>query len=164
MSQSLQAQQFERLLDQHKAILYKVSRTYAAYEPDDLAQEIAIQLWRSFPSFDPSRSKFSTWMYRVALNTAISFQRRERLRAHKPLDEELLTLPPRADPNLHDELRMLREWIANLERPVDKALVLLFLEGESHRGIAEILGISESNAATKLARLKENMRKDLTGK
>lgn len=156
-----QAQQFEHLLELHKPILYKVSRTYAPAATDDLAQEIAIQLWRSFPSFDPARAKFSTWMYRIALNVAISFQRRERIRAHQPLGEGLLTLQP--EPS-NDELRMLHDWIARLERPVDKALVLLFLDGESHRAIADILGLSETNVATKLARLKETMRKDLTGK
>jgi RNA polymerase sigma-70 factor (ECF subfamily) len=109
-----------------------------------------------------ARSKFSTWMYRIALNVSISFQRRERIRTHEPLLGVLLE-PEAPQTEGSVERQMPYRWIDGLERPLDKALVLLFLEGEPHQGIAEILGITESNVATKLGRLKDTMRKDLAG-
>lgn len=154
-------EQFEVLLEQHRGILYKIARLYGRSREDqqDLAQEIAVQLWRSFETFDPGRAKFSTWMYRVALNVAVSYQRRERIRAHEPLDE-LLPAAPAAFPP--DEVRMLYDWIGRLE-PVNRALMLLHLEGFHYEQIAATLGISPTNTATRLSRLKEAMRKDLSG-
>jgi RNA polymerase sigma-70 factor (ECF subfamily) len=152
---------FQTLVEAHKRLLYKVCRTFGR-EPadrDDLAQEITAQLWRSFASFD-DRAKFSTWMYRIALNVAISFQRRERTRARYVIadDERLLELPDdREGPP--PELAVLFELIDQLG-PLDKALMLLYLDGNSHREIGEVLGISEHNVATKMNRLKQAMRGD----
>lgn len=150
--------QFQTLLEDHKRLLYKVCRTFGR-EPadrDDLAQEIAAQLWRSFPSFD-GRAAFSTWMYRIALNVAISYQRRERTRARYVIsdDEKLLELADERETSPH--LAELFARIAELA-PLDKALMLLYLDGHDHREIGEVLGITEHNVATKLNRLKQAMR------
>jgi RNA polymerase sigma-70 factor (ECF subfamily) len=151
---------FERLLDQHKGILYRMGRLYGGPAgSDDLMQEIALQLWRSLSAYRPDAGKLSTWIYRVALNVAISHQRRERVRQTEPLEP----LIQAAGPTESDDVRMLYRWIAKLDRPGDKALLLLYLEGQSHREIAEILGITEANAATRLSRLKDAMRKELVG-
>jgi RNA polymerase sigma factor (sigma-70 family) len=152
---------FQTLLEAHKRLLYKVCRTFGR-EPadrDDLAQEITAQLWRSFPSFD-DRAAFSTWMYRIALNVAISFQRRERTRTRYVIsdDERLLELSDEREPP-PAELAALFALIEQLA-PLDKALVLLYLDGHSHREIGDVLGISEHNVATKINRLKQSMRVD----
>ncbi|MDP9110282.1 MAG: sigma-70 family RNA polymerase sigma factor [Candidatus Eremiobacteraeota bacterium] len=152
-------ERFAQLVDDHKKIVYKVCTSYCRNrgDRDDLAQEIIIQLWRSFPSFD-DRVSFSTWMYRVALNVAISFYRREATRAKHlaPADERLLEIAHAPD----DEspgLEMLHRYIDDLD-PMNKALALLYLDDYSHREIASVLGLSETNVATKIHRLKSSMK------
>lgn len=151
-------QRFEDLLREHRKIVLKVASVYAHGPQDrgDLAQEITIQLWRSFPRYDPER-RFSTWMYRVALNVGISFARRERTRDSRfePLADGADIA---ADPDEPDErLRMLHAVIAGLSE-LDRALIVLYLEERPHSEIAAILGISETNVATKIGRLKQRLR------
>jgi RNA polymerase sigma factor (sigma-70 family) len=148
------------LLDAHKGILYKVANSYCPRVEDrsDLIQEISLQVWRSYPRFD-GRCKFSTWMYRIALNVAISFHRQER--AHHHLlsgDDHLRDIPdtPEAGPTT-DEIEALQRFIKGLDG-LNKALVLLYLDDHSHQEIAEILGISATNVATKIARIKQRIR------
>src|SRR5688500_16474102 len=141
-------QQFGDLLERHRRIVFKVANTYAWHQDDraDLAQEIAAQMWRAFPNYDPTRS-FSTWMYRVALNVAISFVRSDsqRQRHAVPLDENLHDVATEGtDHEADQQVRVLHRFIAHLE-PLSRALLLLYLDDRSHREIAEILGISESN-------------------
>ena len=157
--------QFRELLERHRGIVFKVANSYArgAQDREDLAQEIAVQLWRAFPKYDGARS-FSTWMYRVALNVAISHLR-ERSRYenhHEPLD---LALHDGADagmqPDTDARVRELYRCIARLD-PLDRALLILYLDERSQRDIAEILGISETNVATRIGRLKERLRNDMS--
>ncbi len=161
---------FAALLDQHRGIVFKVAATYCRHIEDrqDLAQEIAAQLWRAFPGYDPARS-FSTWMYRIALNVAISQVRNtgHRHRHWAPLDDHLeaaldsITVDDSSAQHEADE--QLRALYAVIDRqsPMDRALLLLWLEDRSQREIAEIIGISESNVATKLNRLKQRIRRQL---
>ena len=154
-------EKFADLLDAHRRILYKVSNLYCrnADDREDLTQEIAVQLWRSYSSFD-ERCRFSTWMYRVAINTAISFARREGTRAKHIVstDERLLNVAgPVREP---DELRLLHDFIDRLA-PLDKALILLYLDGNSYREISEVLGITETNASTRVNRLRQTMKNEL---
>ena len=146
---------FQSLLEQHKKILYKVCNSYCRNRDDreDLAQEIIVQLWRSFRIYD-GRSRFSTWMYRVALNVAISFYRRESVRTrHVILPEESLLDVVDEKESQPDEMRLLYESIERLD-PLNKALILLYLDGHSYAEVGEVLGISETNVATKISRLK----------
>src|SRR5687768_4599687 len=156
-------QQFGELLERHRGIVFKVANTYAWHQDDraDLAQEIAAQLWRAFPGYDPARS-FSTWMYRVALNVAISHVRSDsqRQRHAVPLDEDLNDVATEGDHEAGQQVRALHRFIARLE-PLNRALLLLYLDDRSHRESAEILGISESNVATKLGRLKQRIRSEI---
>jgi RNA polymerase sigma-70 factor (ECF subfamily) len=150
---------FQALLEEHKRLLYKVCYAYAR-EPsdrDELAQEIAVQLWRAFPSFD-ERARFSTWMYRIALNVAISAYRRERTRTRYIVsaDEHLLDVVDDREPPSED-LNRLYALIEGLE-PLERALLLLYLDGHSHAEIADVLGIREGNVATKINRLKGTLR------
>ena len=156
MTKSAFEEHFQGLLEEHKKILYKVSNLYCKNRDDreDLAQEIAIQLWRSFPSFD-ERCRFSTWMYRIALNVAISFYRRENTRTRYIFsdNERLLNAidETAASPS---NMQALYQFIDSFDA-LNRALVLLYLDGNSYLEIAEVLGISETNVATKLSRLKK---------
>lgn len=156
---------FAALLQQHRGIVLKVAGMYCRHadDRDDLAQDICAQLWRAFPKYDRARS-FSTWMYRVALNVAISHVRSSgsRARQSEPLDDALHATIGAAGPahETDEQLRMLYRCIGQLD-PLDRALLLLYLEEHSQREIADILGISETNVATKIGRLKQRIRNDM---
>ncbi len=166
MSASTSHHVFSDLLQRHAGIVFKVANTYARGRDDraDLAQEIAAQLWRAWPKYDPSRN-VTTWMYSIALNVAISYVRSNSLRLRHdavPLDEQLHDIADAngTDPEAEQQLRLLRHFIA-LQPPLDRALLLLYLDECGQREIAEILGISESNVSTKIGRLKQRIRNEL---
>ena len=162
-------EQFAAQLHAHRGIVLKVANTYCrdAQDRQDLAQEIAAQLWRSYPRYDEARP-FSTWMYRVALNVAISHLRyagrRAQVIAPMPENGEELAGNFAFDASQsqasQESLRTLYAVICGLA-PLDRALMLLWLEERSQREIAEILGTSESNVATKLSRLKVRMKQQI---
>jgi len=158
---------FRALLEAHRRIVLKVAGTYARHPDDraDLAQEIAAQLWRAFPGYDAGRP-FSTWMYRIALNVAISHVRQQALRRGvvEPLDDDHAAVPGDAGPDHEtgEAQRVLERLIAALE-PLDRALLLLYLDERPQREIAEVLGISETNVATKIGRLKQRLRQQMAG-
>jgi RNA polymerase sigma factor (sigma-70 family) len=157
-------ERFWELLEQHRRIVFKVANTYGWRPEDraDLAQEIRAQLWRAFPTYDPARS-FSTWMYRVALNVAISFVRsnRHRERHTVPLEDEVHDVADQSDGGAADErIRVLYRVINQLDE-LNRALLLLYLEEHTYREIADILGLSETNVATKISRLKQRLRTDI---
>ena len=156
-------ERFGELLEQHRKIVFKVANSYARTADDraDLAQEISAQLWRAFPGYDESRS-FSTWMYRIALNVAISHLRSvERRDTHTlPLEEsvhESALVGSIAEPD--ERVRALQAFMIQLDL-LNRALLLLVLEERSYRDIAEILGLSETNVATRISRLKHRIRND----
>jgi RNA polymerase sigma factor (sigma-70 family) len=148
-------------LDEHRGILWKVASSFCREDEDrrDLVQEIVVQLWRAFPRFD-EQFRFSTWMYRIAMNVAISFHRSEsrRTRDVMPLEESVLAIA--APDRESDELRLLRWWIDGLDA-LNKALVILYLDGNTAGEIGAVMGISASNVTTKISRLKQRMRHEL---
>lgn len=152
-------QRFFADLDAHKGILSKIARSYCrdAAEREDLVQEVVVQLWRSYPRFD-GRSKFSTWMYKVALNVAISYRRSEVARTRYVITDEASLLNV-AEPIEQEspEIGRLYEFIEALNS-LDRALVLLYLDGHGHAEIAQILGISATNVATKIGRIKQSLQ------
>lgn len=157
-------ERFQTVVDQHKKILYKVCNSYCRNrdDRDDLAQEIIIQLWRSFGKFD-ERYRFSTWMYRIALNVAISFYRRDSTRTKYVVSDEQHLLEAIDDTRSQpEEVRLLYQFIEGLD-PLNKALILLYLDGNSYQEIADVLGISETNVATKISRLKKTMKQEFAG-
>lgn len=157
--------EFGQLLERHRGIVLKVAGSYSRHPEDraDLAQEIAAQLWRAWPGYDPQRT-FSTWMYRIALNVAISHVRDQALRDRHvvALDEDLHDLadPHAADPELERQMHALHRFVQR-QKPLDRALLLLYLDDRKQREIAEILGLSETNVATKIGRLKQRLRDEL---
>lgn len=154
-------ERFAGLIERHRGIVFKVAASYARSREDreDVAQDIAAHLWRAFPSFDGQRA-FTTWMYRIALNVAISHVRARTLRGRHaaPMDEGLEEVPDdhAADPALDQQVRALHRFV-HAQAPLDRALLLLYLEQHAYREIAEILGISETNVATKIHRLKQRI-------
>ena len=154
--------QFEQLLQSHRGIVYKVAGSYSrtASDRDDLAQEICLQLWRAFPDYDEQR-KFSTWMYRVALNVAISQTRRAASRNSEQLESlelfHLETLGGEDSSERQAQLEALQAFIAKLE-PLNRALMLLYLDDHCYAEMAAVLGISETNVATKIGRIKNTLR------
>jgi RNA polymerase sigma-70 factor (ECF subfamily) len=156
-----QETQFRQWLDEHAGLLFKVVRSFAAAPPDsdDLLQEILLQVWLSLPSFR-RESKATTWLYRVALNTAMVWKRRESKHRDRrralPIEIEFVDHRP-APVEAHEErekLERLYEVVRALP-PADRALVLLYLDGLSYSDMAEVIGISESNVGVRLNRIKK---------
>ena len=152
---------FGEWLEAHKAILFKVARAYGATHADreDLFQEIALQVWNSIEAFR-GEAAVTTWIYRVALNTALAWNRKERKHGRGRQDLEaasgLLISPAGRDPRL--------EWIyqriAELDE-VSRSLALLMLDGFSYRDMSQILGLSESNVGVKINRIKATLAAQL---
>ena len=151
---------FIDLVHEHQALLHKVCNFYCSSLQDrqDLFQEIVIQLWRSYPRFR-GEAKFSTWLYRIALNTAISDLRRQ---SRKPRPMELQNIPAEFQDIQYEKekelrLQQLYAAIAQLS-DVEKALVMLYLEDKSYDEMEEILGINQNNLRVKMNRIKEKLR------
>jgi RNA polymerase sigma factor (sigma-70 family) len=149
-------------LDRHRGILVKVAGAYCRDTAgrEDLIAETVAQLWRAYGRFD-ERAAFSTWMYRIAVNVAISFHRNEMRKARnvqpaEPAVLEMLPSPPEAQ--IDDALALVREFIEELDE-LNRALMLLYLDDNSYAEIAAILGISETNVATKIGRIKQRLKR-----
>jgi len=150
---------FLTLINQHKAIIHKVSKMYMNHveEQQDLFQEIVMQLWKAYPTFK-GNSKFSTWMYRVALNTALVYFKKDKRKVDKtPLDENIDIIDVNESELKEEKLAYLYKAVQELNS-IEKALIFLFLENQSHKEIAENLGINEVNARVKLNRTKEKLQ------
>jgi RNA polymerase sigma-70 factor (ECF subfamily) len=154
---------FLALFQAHRAILYKVAFGYCRCREDrvDLVQEMAIQLWRSFGRYD-RRVKFSTWAYRVAMNVAISHFRVEKRRIRDTLPFDDLAYDVAADDPLAgdagDNMQILGRLIDGLDG-LNRALILLYLEGHTSEEIAEIVGISPGNVTTRMNRVKNELQR-----
>jgi RNA polymerase sigma-70 factor (ECF subfamily) len=160
MSRKRQQQFFQEIIEQHKGILFKVARTYCPDEEDrqDLIQEMMIQIWQSVHKYN-DQYKISTWLYRISLNVAISFYRKNSTRTKKftDLNEQMMETPVEDKSKNERQLNLLEQFISELKE-IDKALMILYLEDKSHIEIAEILGMSVSNVGTKVGRIKEKLK------
>lgn len=153
--------EFVKIVSENQGIIHKVCSIYCDSEEDrrDLFQEILVQLWKSYSSFR-SESKFSTWMYRVALNTAItSFKKGKRQPDQNNLSYENIQI---ADENYDNEteeqIRMLHKAIGHLTG-VEKSIILLYLEDKSYEDIADITGITQNYVRVKMNRIKKKLKK-----
>jgi RNA polymerase sigma-70 factor (ECF subfamily) len=154
--------EFLLLLNRHRGIVHRLARVY---EPDaharaDLVQEMILQLWRAYNSFR-SDSQFSTWMYRVCLNTALTFIRKEKSRGRIFLNEYVQGLPGEAPDHNNEQIEMLYNAIYTLS-DADKGMIFLYLEGFSGAEIAVQLGISEVNVRVKLNRIRDKIRQKIS--
>jgi RNA polymerase sigma-70 factor (ECF subfamily) len=148
--------EFLSRVEAHQGIVHKVSFVYGKSFADreDLAQEILLQLWKSFESFD-GRSGFSTWMYRVALNTAITFKRKRKQPLPDP--QEAWVLGEQLEQaELSDDLRTLYRAIARLSA-VEKAIIMQWLDERSYQEIADTMGMSVANVSVRLVRIRARL-------
>ena len=161
MNDEIVKKQFLTLIKDNKGIILKICNSYCPNKNDreDLAQEIIYHLWKSGHTFNADH-KFSTWMYRVALNVAISFYRKGK----KPgpvisMGEHLIDVEDKDEGNNEAEKNntLLLQFINELKE-LDRALIILYLENKSYDEISEILGITESNVGTKINRIKEKLK------
>ena len=154
-------EQFLDILEKNIGILIKLSRVYTkvAQDRDDLINDITLELWKSFKSFNGD-SKISTWIYRVAINTAMNYKRKRKndslfvsLTDFKKED----VFPWLAEQDNSSELEILYNCIDELNE-INKAIILLYLDGNSHDEISEIMGISKTNVGTRIGRIKEQIK------
>jgi RNA polymerase sigma-70 factor (ECF subfamily) len=136
-------EEFVQLMQENKRIIFKICNSYCANKDDrdDLAQEIVYNLWKAFHSFDPDY-KFSTWMYRIALNVAISFYRKEnKFKSHVAFSENLIVFDDNKEESKEVEgnISLLQRFISELKE-IDKSIMLLYLDDKTYKEIAEITG------------------------
>lgn len=150
---------FEQVMMEYKPLLLKVVNSYcqAPADRDDLMQEIAVQIWRSLNRYD-GRVKLSTWLYRVALNVAISFHRKQKNESTETLTQ-VIEAPAQELEN--PQVAQLHRFINQLDE-FNKAIILLYLDDLSHEEISEVLGISKSNVGTRISRIKEKLKQAFT--
>lgn len=158
----LTSSNFLEILKQHERILFKVSNAYCEDPEDrkDIVQEIIIQLWNSKNRYNPEY-KFSTWIYRIALNVAISHYRKasKRKESYVDLNDNLINISENHsdDGDLDQNLEELQRFISELDK-LNKALILLYLEDYTHKEISGVLGVSETNVSTKINRIKKRLK------
>lgn len=151
---------FVTQLDENQNIVHKICRLYTndLDSHNDLFQEITIQLWKAYPKFRGD-SKFSTWMYRVSLNTAITLYRKSKRRINTR-DFEGVSFKISADEyddTVEEQLKLMYDAVKQLN-DIDKALVFLYLEDKNYKEISETLGITEVNARVKMNRIKVKLK------
>ena len=150
---------FTAAIKENEGILFKIASVYTNTVDDrnDLIQEIIYQLWKSYGSFK-QQSRFSTWMYRVALNVAIYQHKVSKKRILTvPIEDQLYHYQQNDDSGMEEKWKLFRQQIEELNL-LDKAIVTLYLDNKSYDEIAEVIGISSSNVGTKLSRIKEKIK------
>ena len=152
--------EFSRLMNQHKGIIYKVVNSYCQHQDhrQDLDQEILTAMWLAIDKFN-NEFKFSTWMYRIALNVAISYYRKDSKRQDKPSvdEEQLINIADlTTEEDKSEEIKQLYRFIGQLDK-LNRAIMILYLESESYESIANSLGLSRTNVATRIGRIKATL-------
>ena len=161
MNTTTDKEKFIRIIKENKRIIYKVIYSYCRDSEDrkDLEQEVIIQLWKSLKTYNETY-KLSTWIYRIALNVAISHYRKDKKRIKNSIsvDEEIFRI---AEDDSDEEQKGRSELLYHFINQLDsfnKAIIILYLEDNSYKDISEILGITETNVATKLSRIKKQLK------
>ena len=151
--------EFIRDIKENEGIIYKVTRVYADNTEDqkDLYQEIVYQLWKSYNSFK-GESLLSTWMYRIALNTAITHLKKEKKKGVQiEIDDKLLNRKDDIDTETEEKISLLYAQIQDLN-VIEKGIILLYLDGKSYDEIAAVTGFTNTNIGTRLARIKQKLK------
>jgi RNA polymerase sigma-70 factor (ECF subfamily) len=151
---------FIAMIEKRKGIIYKIANAYSRSSEDqkDLVQEIILQLWSSYGNYDPEY-KITTWIYRIALNVSITHYRKDVVRKKYtiPMTEQLIDNTDANQDNPAEDILQLRKFIQELDE-MNRALMILYLDGNSHQEISSVLNISVSNVGTKISRIKEKLR------
>lgn len=156
---------FIAIINRHQNLVYKIASLYtnSSEDREDLKQEILYQLWKSIDSFN-QQSGISTWIYRVALNTAIrQLKISKRSIPYTELQEEHHRFHEFEDRDTEEKWQTVRRYINELSL-LDKGIVILYLESKTYEEIAEVIGISASNVGTRLSRIKEKIRQQVSDK
>lgn len=151
--------EFTKMVRDHEGIIFKISTMYTEHQQDqkDLYQDIVYQLWKSFDSFR-NESKRSTWMYRVAMNTAITHYKKDRRKQPTvSIDKVVVNQMDSDNEELEQKIRMLYAHINQLD-VLEKGLMLLLLEGKKYEEISEITGLTTSNVGTRISRIKRKLQ------
>ncbi len=166
MTENRQPDLFLDILEKNIGIILKISRAYtnSVHDKEDLINDITLELWKSFERFKGD-SKISTWIYRVAINTSMNFNRKRKSeKLYFPTDlkqfesKNWIMDPPDSSPS-----EILYQCIEELNQ-LNKAIILLYLDGNSHDQISEITGISKTNVGTRISRIKEQIKNLATSK
>jgi len=155
--------EFIDMLQTYKGIVYKIAKSYTYNTADhqDLIQEITLQLWKSYGQYN-AQFRLTTWIYKISLNVAISFYRKITIRSkyNAPLEEDVIDPSFDASANKQDEIDHLMKLIHQLDK-INRAIIILYLDGVSHTDIAHILDISTSNVGTKIQRIKSSLEQQM---
>ena len=153
--------EFILLIKRHEGLIYKITRLYAdgVDSQKDLYQEIIFQLWKGYKNFR-GNAKISTWMYRVALNTALMHLKKKKRRGHSVSLDDIILKQEQYDPISEERLKVLYAHIKKLG-DVDRGIIFLFLEGKRYEDIGAIMGFSTTNVGTRMARIKEKLRQNI---
>ena len=156
--------EFVSLVQEHQNLMHKICRLYTNSDAEhkDLFQEITIQLWKAYPKFRGD-AKFSTWMYRVGINTAISLYRKSKSRIQSFSFDDVSYKIPQTETYDDTEDQQLKSIYAALNHlnDIDKAVIFLYLEDKSYKEISDTIGISEVNARVKMNRIKKKLKTQL---
>jgi RNA polymerase sigma-70 factor (ECF subfamily) len=139
----------------HKGLIFKVVRAFTRTDPDDLFQEIVIQVWRSIPGFR-EEAAVTSWIYRIALNTALKWKKKEKMHGATEAVEKVQHLLHEASTPMDERLSWLYAEIYKLD-PIDRSLTLLLLDGFSYTEMSVMLGISASHVGVKINRIKKQL-------
>ena len=151
--------EFVKVIKQHEAILFKITTIYAKNKADqeDLYQDMVYQLWKSFGTFR-NDSKLSTWIYRVALNTALTKMKNEKRKGiANPIENVVMAHTESGNAEFEVRLKLMYQQIHRLN-VLEKGVVLLLLDGKSYQEISEITGLSPTNVGTRISRIKQKLR------
>lgn len=159
-------EQFINIINEHKRLLYKVIHSYCRNSDDrkDLEQEIIIQLWKSLKNYN-HEFKLSTWIYKIALNVAISYYRRDfkRTKTIEPYNDTIFKIAVEEDDNEEhiNKTILLHKFINKLDE-LNKAIIILYLDDKSYSEISEITGLTETNVGTKINRIKRKLKESIS--
>lgn len=154
--------EFVRIVKENEGVIFKITTMYTDNRDDqkDLYQDVVYQLWKSFDSFR-AESKISTWMYRIALNTALTRLRKSKRMGNQiSMDRVVMQQTENYDPEFEVRLKLLYAHIKQLN-VLERGLMLLLLEGKKYEEIAEITGLSPSNVGTRISRIKQKLKKQI---
>ncbi len=157
--------EFVRVIKENEGVIFKITTIYTNNREDqqDLYQDIVYQLWKSFDSFR-NESKFSTWMYRIALNTALTRIKKNKRKGHSvTIDAVVLRQTEYYDTEFEERIKILYRQIHQLN-VLEKGLMLLLLEGKKYDEIAEISGLTPSNVGTRISRIKDKLKAQIINK
>jgi len=153
---SLREQRFNSIIDENRNRVGRIARVYAGGDAEDLVQEILMQVWRSLPSYD-QKAKLSTWCYRIAINTAISWRRNATRRKRQPPENRVATDSLSSRSSFSNEAQLLDRFLDSMSE-IDRAVLLMYLEDLTSEEIAESIGVSNGAIRTRISRIRDQLK------